>query len=117
MSARSARLRRGERAAPGGELREDAVCVHDFALLPIVTEVPAQPSIRQQQIQFKKGESAATLKGSLKGDQMIDYNLRAGAGQSMVVIFTPTSKSACCQRAPARLGRGAARRIVRRQPL
>jgi hypothetical protein len=54
----------------------------------------AQPAIKQQPVQFKKGESGATIKGSLKGDQIIDYTLRASAGQVMVVHFKPTNPSA-----------------------
>jgi len=56
--------------------------------------VSAQPSIREQPIQFKKGESGATLKGSIKGDQTVDYTLRASAGQSMIVSFKPSNPSA-----------------------
>jgi hypothetical protein len=54
----------------------------------------AQAQIQQQQVQFKKGESGATIKGSLKGEQIIDYKLRAGAGQAMVVQFKPSNPSA-----------------------
>jgi len=54
----------------------------------------AQPAIKQQPVQFKKGESGATIKGSLKGDQIIDYTLRASAGQVMVVHFKPNNPSA-----------------------
>ncbi len=53
----------------------------------------AQPQIQQQQVQFKKGESGATIKGSLKGEQIIDYKLRAGTGQAMVVHFKPSNPS------------------------
>jgi nitrous oxidase accessory protein NosD len=48
----------------------------------------AQPAIKQQPVQFKKGESGATIKGSLKGDQIIDYTLRASAGPVMSVNYT-----------------------------
>jgi len=54
----------------------------------------AQPAIEQHPIQFNKGATGATIKGSLKGDQTIDYTLRAGAGQTMVVHCTPTNASA-----------------------
>jgi hypothetical protein len=36
-------------------------------------------------MRFAKGASSATVKGSLKGDQTIDYTLRAKAGQTMSV--------------------------------
>jgi hypothetical protein len=65
-----------------------------FVALVCAAALPAsaQP-IRQQQIQFKKGESGATIKGSIQGDQTVDYKLRAAAGQSMVVNFKPSNAS------------------------
>lgn len=43
--------------------------------------------IKSQPVQFAKGTSSATIKGSLKGDQTIDYTLRAKAGQTMSVTL------------------------------
>ncbi len=54
----------------------------------------AAPGIQQKQVQFKKGETGATIKGTIKGDQTIDYQLRADAGQVMVVAFKPSNASA-----------------------
>lgn len=54
----------------------------------------AQPKIEQRIVQFKTGETGATIKGAIKGDQTIDYKLRAGAGQAMVVQFRPSNPSA-----------------------
>ena len=54
----------------------------------------AAPGIQQKQVQFKKGETGATIKGTIKGDQTIDYQLRAGVGQVMVVAFKPSNASA-----------------------
>jgi hypothetical protein len=45
----------------------------------------AASSIEARQIQFAKGASSATVKGTLKGDRTIDYKLRARAGQTMTV--------------------------------
>jgi hypothetical protein len=64
------------------------------ALLLVATPAWAQPAIKQQQVQFKKGETGTTIKGSIKGDQIIDYKLRASAGQVMVVRFKPSNLSA-----------------------
>ncbi len=41
--------------------------------------------IETRAVQFAQGKSSATIKGSLKGDQTIDYTLRARAGQTMSV--------------------------------
>lgn len=54
----------------------------------------AETAIRSQAVQFKKGESGAMLKGSIKGEQIVDYKLRAGAGQKMTVTFKPSNPSA-----------------------
>jgi len=54
----------------------------------------AGPKIREQQIQFEKGETGATLKGTIQGDETVDYKLRAAAGQSMVVHFQAKNASA-----------------------
>jgi hypothetical protein len=42
-------------------------------------------AIETQPVQFAKGHSSATIKGAIKGDQTVDYTLRARAGQTMTV--------------------------------
>jgi hypothetical protein len=58
------------------------------------TLASAEADIRREQIQFEKGKSGTTITGKIKGDQTIDYQLRASAGQSMVAIFKPSNLSA-----------------------
>jgi hypothetical protein len=53
----------------------------------------AADGIESRPLQFTKGASSATVKGSLKGDKTIDYKLRAKAGQTMSVTLK-TSNSA-----------------------
>ena len=65
-----------------------------WALLLAVGPAWADSAIRSQSIQFKRGASSATLKGSIKGDQIVDYKLRAAAGQKMAVQFKPSGTSA-----------------------
>jgi hypothetical protein len=50
---------------------------------------PAQAadSIRKETVQFAKGSTEATIKGALKGDQTVDYRVRAGAGQTLTVAL------------------------------
>jgi len=45
----------------------------------------AQPDIVKRPVQFAKGKSGATIKGSITGDQTLDYTLRAAGGQTMTV--------------------------------
>jgi hypothetical protein len=64
------------------------------ALVLAAQPAPAQSPIQTKTVQFKKGESGATIKGTLKGDQTIDCKLTAGAGQTMVIKFAPSNASA-----------------------
>lgn len=45
----------------------------------------AQSDIVKHLVQFAKGRSATTIEGSLTGGQVVDYTLRAAAGQTMTV--------------------------------
>lgn len=45
----------------------------------------AQPGIESQRVTFQTGADSTLLKGQLKGDQTVDYKLRAGAGQTLTV--------------------------------
>ncbi|MGB7949314.1 MAG: PliI family lysozyme inhibitor of I-type lysozyme [Candidatus Binatia bacterium] len=59
-----------------------------------ITLGSVKADIRREQIQFEKGKSGTTITGKIKGDQIVDYQLRASAGQSMVAIFKPSNLSA-----------------------
>jgi len=63
-------------------------------VLLATTLASAEVGIRREQIQIRKGAARVTIKGKIRGDQMVDYQLRAGVGQSMVVIFKPSNRSA-----------------------
>jgi len=54
--------------------------------LTIATTVLAA-GIETRSIQFAKGTNSATIKGTIKGDQTVDYTLRAKAGQTMRVTL------------------------------
>ena len=54
--------------------------------------LPANAS-ESRSVHFAKGTSSATLKDSLKGDQSIDYTLRAKAGQNMSVMLKTSNPS------------------------
>jgi hypothetical protein len=53
----------------------------------------AADGIESRPIQFAKGASSATVKGSIKGRQTIDYKLVAKAGQTMTVALKSSSAS------------------------
>jgi hypothetical protein len=54
----------------------------------------AAADIRKEEVHFRKGESGTTITGTIKGRQTTDYQLRAGAGQTLAVTFKPRSPSA-----------------------
>lgn len=56
-------------------------------LLLISAPIAHADGIKTEAVQFAKGSTSATIKGSLKGDQTIDYTLRARAGQTMNVTL------------------------------
>jgi hypothetical protein len=54
----------------------------------------AQPQAPpQERVTFAKGASSATIKGQLKGDETMDYVVRAGAGQTITVTLKPSNPS------------------------
>jgi hypothetical protein len=55
------------------------------SLLLILTSIAHATDIQTKDVQFAKGHSAATVTGSILGDQIMDYTLRARAGQTMSV--------------------------------
>jgi hypothetical protein len=49
--------------------------------------------IREVRVQFKANQSGATIEGSIKGRQSIDYLLKAKAGQSLIVSLSTSNLS------------------------
>lgn len=58
-----------------------------WILLSASSAALAADGIESRPLQFAKGTSSATVKGSLTGDKTIDYKLRARAGQTMSVAL------------------------------
>jgi len=56
-------------------------------LLLLSFPVAHADEILTQAVQFEKGHSSATIEGTVKGYQTIDYTLRARAGQNMKVAL------------------------------
>jgi hypothetical protein len=63
------------------------------SLFLMVSSLARADGIETRAVQFAKGKSSATIKGTIRGDQTIDYTLRAKAGQTMSVKLA-TSKGA-----------------------
>lgn len=60
-------------------------------LLGLSTAVDAAD--RSETVKFKQGATSATLSGSLKGYDGVDYKIGAAAGQTMSVTFKPSNLS------------------------
>jgi len=64
----------------------------------LVAALPAQsatdPDQRVVPLKFAKGASSTTTKGTLRGRQYIDYQLRAGAGQTLKVSMQVANRMA-----------------------
>jgi hypothetical protein len=58
-----------------------------FVQLAVSTTTASDPGIRTERVRFAKGATSATLKGTIKGNQTIDYTLRARAGQTLKVTL------------------------------
>lgn len=67
-----------------------------FAALALVAAVPlvAQDAPRTERVQFAKGTSSKTIKGSIKGYDSVNYLVGVRAGQTMTVTFKPSNASA-----------------------
>jgi hypothetical protein len=57
----------------------------------LVGTAAADAGIRQEKVQFAKGASSAVIKGQLKGDETVDYIVRAAAGQTLSVKLQKTN--------------------------
>jgi hypothetical protein len=60
-----------------------AMAASTLALPPL--PAAAEAGIKQIQVQFAKGKTGTSIQGSLTGNQVVDYTLRAAAGQTMTV--------------------------------
>ena len=63
-------------------------------LLCAGTPAPALADIRPEQVRFEKGRNGVSLKGTIKGDEIVDYRLRATAGQILDVNLQANNRSA-----------------------
>jgi len=65
-------------------------------LVPLLLDAApaaAQPQPpREERVTFAKGASSATVKGQIKGDDTLDYVVRAGAGQTISVTLKPSNR-------------------------
>lgn len=66
------------------------------AALAVVAAIPvaAQAPIKSERVQFTRGASSATMRGTIRGYDTVDYIVGARAGQNMTVSLQTSSTSA-----------------------
>jgi hypothetical protein len=62
-------------------------------LLSVLSNASADPNRRSEPVQFTKGISSTVIKGQIKGDHYVDYQVRAGAGQTLSVEMKSSNAS------------------------
>jgi hypothetical protein len=64
------------------------------ALIALALVAPGAAADKNTEVHFAKGKSSATLTGTLKGYDTVNYLLGASAGQTLTVTFAP--KNGAC---------------------
>ena len=59
----------------------------------LIHPLAATAAEKTEAVKFKAGTTSATIKGSIKGDDYINYALEANAGQVMSILFSPSNPS------------------------
>ena len=63
------------------------------AAVILIHPLTATAAERTEAVKFKAGTTSATIKGSIKGDNYVNYALKANAGQVMSILFSPSNAS------------------------
>jgi hypothetical protein len=54
---------------------------------PVLIPSAAYSEVRKERVQFKPGTEGTTIQGKIKGEQIVQYLVRANAGQSLALSF------------------------------
>ena len=63
------------------------------AFLAVVIPAVAQAPIRTERVEFARGTTSSTIKGTIKGDSSVDYKIGARAGQTLNVRLQSSNSS------------------------
>ena len=63
------------------------------AAVILIHPLAATAAEKTEAVKFKAGATSATIKGSIKGDDYVNYALEANAGQVMSILFSPSNAS------------------------
>lgn len=71
-----------------------SLCTMALALAVISTTACAQEDVRRQAVELPAAGKSASFKGTIKGDESVDYTFAATPGQKLRIDFKTTSTSA-----------------------
>jgi len=74
-------------------VRRLATLILLFSLLPAQRAVAAESEMRKERVAFAKGASSATVTGKIAGYEIVDYLVRASAGQTISVSLAGSNGS------------------------
>ena len=66
-------------------------CAASLLFTALVGVTPVGAADRTETVKFKSGASSTTVKGGVKGYDLVEYNLVARAGQTMSVALKPSN--------------------------
>jgi hypothetical protein len=64
-----------------------AILLATLITTPVILPSPALSEVRKERVQFKAGTTGTTIRGKIKGEQVVQYLIRANAGQTLSVGF------------------------------
>jgi hypothetical protein len=64
-----------------------ALLLASLITTPVILASPAFSEVRKERVQFQAGTSGTTIQGKIKGEQIVQYLIRANAGQTLSVGF------------------------------
>ena len=64
-----------------------ALCLSGTTMMVMAAETPVDPDRRVETVTFAKGEVSRTINGTIRGREYVDFQVAAGAGQSLGVTL------------------------------
>ena len=80
--------------SPGPRIKRGAVAAIAAWAFFLLSGAHAADGLRQQTVQFPKGTAATSLTDKIRGNEGVDYLVRASAGQTLTVSFKPSNRMA-----------------------
>lgn len=69
-----------------------------IASAAMTTPTLAQTTVRNERVQFPRGATSTSVRGTIRGYQVVDYVVGARAGQALAVSLRTDNASTYCDR-------------------